>query len=316
MPVSDLFLIDESGHCGQMPYEVHGGILVPLDSAWPLIQEICDAQRSLFGKTWKEFGVELKGDRLLKKKVFRHADSHTNFDLDDDYRRECAQSFLDKGVLERQSRENGAPRTLRRTSEEYRAYGESCLMLVDAILSACERFNATVLAAAVEQKAPRPPVNEWEEMLRKDFVYLFERLYYRMQQLPVGRMAMIVCDAKDDLGGARCVQGERLNLLIERYFTQTLTGRKRSARIFPEPVYCRSDLTTLLGVADLMIYVINHAFRPTIDWTLPVRPELARFATRILKLERIMPREDGSTIWTIFRMDDLRPASQRIGKTA
>jgi len=97
--MSHLFLIDESGHCGQMPYEVHGGILVSLDSAWPLIRRISDAQHRLFGSPWRTFGVELKGDRLLKRKVFRHADSHTNFALDDKYRQECAQSFLEKGVL-------------------------------------------------------------------------------------------------------------------------------------------------------------------------------------------------------------------------
>jgi len=153
-------------------------------------------------------------------------------------------------------------------------------------------------------------------MLRKDFVYLFERLYYTMEEKPAGGMATIVFDAKDDLAAPRCVQGQRLNLLIERYFTETITGHKRSSRILPEPLYCRSDLTTLLGVADLMIYVINHAFRPATDWTQPVRDEIVPYANRICRLQRCVEKENALSMWTVFHMDDLRPASQRFGRIA
>jgi hypothetical protein len=96
-----------------------------------------------------------------------------------------------------------------------------------------------------------------------------------------------------------------------------MTGQKRSSRILPEPLYCRSDLTTLLGVADLVIYVINHAFRPAPDWTRPVqRTELIRYADRIYKLQRSVRKEGEFAMWTVFHMDDLRPYSQRIGKSA
>lgn len=147
-------------------------------------------------------------------------------------------------------------------------------------------------------------------MLRKDLVYLFERLYYFMESRPLGEMAACVFDQKDDLGGPRCLEGQKLNECIARYFTRTHNGRVRSSRILPEPLYARSDLTTLLGVADLVIYTINHVFRPTEDWTQPVRNELDPLIDWIYRLQWSGQRENGSRLYSIVHIADLRGAQK------
>jgi hypothetical protein len=145
-------------------------------------------------------------------------------------------------------------------------------------------------------------------MLRRDLVYLFERIYYFMECQPRGSMAITLFDQKDDLGAARCVEGHRLNDSIARYFTRATPGRIRSIRILPEPLYARSDLTTLMGIADLAIYVVNHVFRPTPEWTKPIRAELRPYVDWIYKLQWSGQREDDS-FYSIFHMGDLRPKS-------
>ncbi len=144
-------------------------------------------------------------------------------------------------------------------------------------------------------------------MLRKDMVYLFERLFYYMECQPDGATAVCVFDQKDDMDGDRCVEGQRLNECIAKYFTRTHTGKLRSSRILPEPVYARSDLTTLLGVADLVIYIINHVFRPTVEWTAPIRPELRPYVDWLYRLQWSGHRENETRLFSILHMSDLRP---------
>ena len=305
--MSYLLFIDESGSDRkQMPYEIHGGIIVPMSKAWDLIRSIKDAELRQFGAPLGQFGLEAKGERLLQKRIFKHAEGQNKknpgspppaFAGEED-RRQHALSFLKKGADK-----------LRPNAHEFRAYGMACLDLVDEIFQACVKNEVKIVAAAVDPGAPRPPAREWTEMLRKDLVYLFERLFYFMESQPRGAMAACVFDQKDDLDGPRCTEGQKLNECIARYFTKTHTGRVRSSRILPEPLYARSDLTTLLGVADLTIYTINHVFRPTEEWTQSIREELRPFVDWIYRLQWSGQRENGSWLHSIFHMADLRPKS-------
>ena len=69
-----LLFIDESGHDhGEAPYEVLAGIAVSQRDLWNLIQAIRDAEVQFFGLHMGEVGLEFKGKKLLKNKVFRHA---------------------------------------------------------------------------------------------------------------------------------------------------------------------------------------------------------------------------------------------------
>ena len=312
--MTHLFFIDESGHDRrQMPYEIHGGILVPLTSAWSLIRAIKDAQIRLFGSEWASFEVELKGERLLQKRIFQFAEGRNKKRPDappptfsEDERREFAGSFMRKGFEELQAKREGKQLSLPRTAQEFCAYGRACIDLVDAVFQACVSHDVIVFAAVVDPQAPRPPAPQWNEMLRKDLVYLFERIYYFMETLPRGAMAVSVFDQKDDLSSPRCVEGQRLNDCLARYFTRSHTGRLRSSRILPEPLFARSDLTTLLGAADLAIYVINHGYRPA-SWVRPAREEIRQFEEWINRLRWRGRREDYSPIYGIVLMDDLRP---------
>lgn len=105
--MSYLLFIDESGtDQKQMPYEVHGGIIVPMAKAWDLIRSIKDAERRQFGATLSRFGLESKGERLLQKRVFQHAEGRNKkkpdsppptFESEED-RRQHALGFLEKGA--------------------------------------------------------------------------------------------------------------------------------------------------------------------------------------------------------------------------
>lgn len=306
--MSYLFFIDESGNDRkQMPYEIHGGIAVPLRRAWSLIQTIKDAELRLFGEVLASFDLEVKGERLLQKRTFKFArginknnPAGTNRPSQaEDERRHAALSFLKKG--------KAGDESIRPSATEFQAYGLACLELVDEIFQACDRHEVKILAAVVEVDAPRPEQRDWEEMLRKDLVDLFERLYHLMESQPDESMAVCVFDQKDDLRGERCIEGRRLNEGMARYFSRSHTGRVRSSRILPEPVYARSDLTTLLGVADLVIYVINHVFRPDASWSRPIRPELTPYVDWIERLQWVGTRDGQNSLLGIFRMADLKP---------
>jgi len=69
-----LFL-DESGQDGRnSPYEVLAGLAVEDRQLWKLIQALKLAQEENFGlRLFDAYGVEAKGQKLLKRKTFKHA---------------------------------------------------------------------------------------------------------------------------------------------------------------------------------------------------------------------------------------------------
>lgn len=68
------FFIDESGQDHKdSPYEVLAGVAVKDACLWSLIQAIQEAELVHFGIRYSHGDRELKGKKILKKKVFTHA---------------------------------------------------------------------------------------------------------------------------------------------------------------------------------------------------------------------------------------------------
>jgi hypothetical protein len=91
-----LFFIDESGHDhGQAPYEVLAAVAIRERDLWNLIQAIRNAEVEFFGLRMAEVGLELKGRKLLKRKIIRFAGEGPQMESDE--RRKLAQNLLKKG---------------------------------------------------------------------------------------------------------------------------------------------------------------------------------------------------------------------------
>jgi len=90
--------IDESGqdHTAS-PYEVLAGVAVEDQDLWNLIVAIQDTEQRIFMRRYSSNNAELKGKRMLKRKVFRLAAQLPDFE--DEERRHLARRCLDRGNL-------------------------------------------------------------------------------------------------------------------------------------------------------------------------------------------------------------------------
>lgn len=246
-----------------------------------------------------EVGVEIKGKKLLKNKVFRHAAQLAEFDDMEERRALCAE-FLRKGHREQLG---GAiePRSRR----EFAAYGQSVLAFTRRIYALCASYRVKVFASVVEPTAPR----QTSDFLRKDYAYLFERFFYYLEDSSPAEMGIVVFD---ELEKAQC------RILIgqmERYFASTSRGYIRSARIIPEPFFVHSDLTTAIQMADIVAYSINWGVRLN-RMTSPIRQDMEEFGQYAFDLRYVGKRqdeEDGVTrpIYGITYIDDLRSRREK-----
>ena len=70
--------IDESGHDrAASPYEVLAGIAVEDRAVRTVIERLHEAEIRWFGRRYSDGRRELKGKRLLKRKVYRHHEFNT-----------------------------------------------------------------------------------------------------------------------------------------------------------------------------------------------------------------------------------------------
>jgi hypothetical protein len=92
-------------------------------------------------------------------------------------------------------------------------------------------------------------------MLRKDYVYLFERFYYFLEDKPGNARGVLVFDELD-----KSASHLLLNQ-VDKYFKSTSKGRFRSREIIPEPFFVHSDLTTGVQVVDFIAYILSWNFR-------------------------------------------------------
>jgi len=283
--MSWLLFLDESGHDHKTtPYEVRGGIAISAGNLWPFVRAIKDAEREFFGVQLHEFRTELKGARLLDKDRFTWAAQASL--MSDDNRQALCRRFLTKGLEKKPQ-----------NRLEFAAYGQASLAMAKRIFALLEQYGAQVLAGAISCAAKPEPGWEEEEYLRKDQVFLLERYFYLLEREQ--QHGLIVMDETEKREDRKFVRR------LERYFSDTQTGRERTLRIVPTPFFVSSDMAYPVQVADVCIYCVNWGYRlPKTGMDAPVRQEIAReFSGLLGRVQlRIEACKDGQEFlaWGIF----------------
>lgn len=290
-----LFFIDESGTNHQnVPYEVLGGIAISEANAWPMIQALRQEQLRQFGVLLLEVKPEFKGSRLLQREYFRRASLLTEIPLKE--RRILSKNLLERGAIAKAQGAAGQNSGKR----ELVAYAQSCLAYSQQIFELCQEFKVKVFTMMVEPNAPKPKDDSY---LRKDFAYLFERFFYAVEDRGTREHGLIVFEELDK------TQSAKLSARMRTYFEQTLKGRNRSKRILPEAFFVHSDLTTLVQVADVVIYCLNWGYRFG-KARKPTRSELESFGIKVARLG-YQGKRDSRAVRGIVYLDDLRPAGEK-----
>ena len=283
--------IDESGHDrAAPPYEVLAGIAIEDRAVRAVIGRLHEAEIRWFGRRHSDGRRELKGKRLLKRKVYRHRELNAEVDAADVPA--LAQAALDDGA-------RADPRMLKALAIAKHNY-------VASVFEICAQLGCRAFASIVETDAHPTAAGG----LRKDYAYLFERFFYFLEDNAAAAQGIVVFDE---------LEKSKSHLLIDqmhRYFADTAVGRHRANRIIPEPFFMHSDLTTGVQIADLIAYVISWAFRMP-RMTKPARAELSPLADRVARLRYRTTRERLGNpefeIWSFAHITDLRTRAERDG---
>ncbi len=283
--------IDESGHDRvASPYEVLAGVAIQDRDLWNLINALHAAEIQCFGRRYSAGVQELKGAKILKRKVFNHS------------KLAIAVSQEDIPILAKRALDDGADAT----AAHLKALALAKLSYVTAVFDICSRFRCKAFASIVETDANPTAAGG----LRKDYAYLFERFFYFLEDSKLPEFGIIVFDE---------LEKAKSHLLIEqthRYFKESAVGRQRASLIVPEPFFVHSDLTTGVQVADLIAYSVSWGFR-TAQMTKPPRQELAPYAHQIASLRyRAIRERQGNPefqIWSFAHITDLRTRLEREG---
>ena len=283
--------IDESGQDQkESPCEVLAGFALRDTALWPFVKDVHKTEEAIFGRRYSGAGRELKGQKLLKKKVFKHANSDHVFSSQQE-RRESARKILENGA-------GAGPR-------EFAALATAKLGFVRELTKLCVKYKGFVFACIVPKSAPRP---ENKDFLRKDYAYLFERFFYFLEDKATRGSGIIVFDE---------LEKSRSHILIRQmdsYFLRTRKGNARAKLIVPEPFFVHSDLTTGIQVADLVAYSLAWGYYRDQGRLQPARSELKEFADAFRKLEFQTSRPDESQrrkIRGITVIRDLRARQER-----
>ena len=285
--------VDESGQDRRAsPYEVLAGLAIEDKEIWNFIQQIQLLEIKNFGIRISTGSLELKGKKLLKKKVFKHANQYIFED----------QNIISSLAKEALNKQKGC--TI--TKKELTALAQAKINFVQDILFLCSQLRLKIFASIINKNSPRPNDNN---ILRKDYSYLFERFYYYLEDM---RNSSIGCVIFDEL------EKSKSHILVnqmEKYFQNTNVGKQRSSLIIPEPFFVHSDLTTLIQVTDIIAYIISWGIKigPMPN---PEREELADMAKSVCALRykttRVVNDNDNFVIWSFSLIDDLRPANEQI----
>ena len=254
--MSYLLFLDESGHDHKAaPYEVTGGVALHVSKLWQLVQHMQRLELEAFGVRLSEYRSELKGSKLLNRYRFKWAAQRDR--LHDEERRKHSRAFLTKGL------EKKSP-----TRNEFTAYGQACLEMARGMFELLRQLDAKLFAAVIPATVTKPSTFKAEEYLRKDHVFLLERFFYFLESKQ--QHGVLVLDAVDRGADQKFVRR------LERYFTNTQTGRYRASWIVPVPLFVSSDMTYPVQAADLAIYCVNWGFRlKTIGMSAAARSEIA-----------------------------------------
>lgn len=282
--------IDESGQDHRdSPYEVLAGVAVKDTALWSLILAIQEAEIRHFGMRYSQGNRELKGKKILKRKVFTHAALLPEIQESD--RMPLAKSCLENGA--------GAGK------REMVALAQAKLAYVQEVFEICSRHECRLFASIV---ADREHCDHHADYLRKDYSYLFERFYYFLEDVDPAAAGVVVFDELEK-SKSHILLGQ-----MDSYFKLTAKGRKRAKQIIPEPFFVHSDLTTGIQVADLAAYIISWGFR-TARLLEPKREELKNLVHIISQLrhhsERHVEGQTNFKVWSFGIIQDLRGGSAR-----
>ncbi len=187
--------------------------------------------------------------------------------------------------------------------KEMTALAQAKLAYVGDVLDTCGQYRCKALASIVSATAQRPT----SDFLRKDYVYLFERFFYFLEDSPYRASGIIVFDELDKA---------KSHILLEQmtgYFLKTSTGRMRASQVIPEPFFVHSELTTGVQVADLIAYILAWGFRG--EGSDDRRKELGPFVRQACELRYNTTREVGDNpnfkVWGFSILTDLRSKGEQ-----
>ncbi len=302
--MSYLLFMDESGHDRVVsPREVLAGVAIEDRDLWNFIGEVHQAEIRHFGRRVSAGHRELKGEKLLKRKVFRHAGQMEP--MEPEGRVRLAKACLDRGEAHRGDPSGGNP-----TRAELTALGQAKLAFVEEILTLCARYRIHAFASIIPHSAPRSE----GDFLRKDYAFLFERYFYFLEDRGPEVLGLVIFDERER---------SQSHLLIDqltRYFRDTAKGRMRASRVIPEPFFVHSELTTAVQIADLVAYITawGVSLGPVGERVPPPRPELEPLGERVCELRyrtrRTVAGVPDFDIWSFAWIDDLRPKDERLGR--
>ncbi len=294
-----VLFVDESGQDQhESPYEVLGGIAVRDSSIWPLITDLQEAEISHFGARVSRDEAELKAKKLLKAKTFKLAKQLPSIEPSE--RERLAREALEEGKAAKAEARSG-----KHTKKQLTALAQAKVAFCERVFELCALHHAKAFASIIPQGAPRPLTNG----LRKDYSFLFERFFYFLDDQPGQEHGIVVFDE---------LERSQSHILIGQmaeYFKRTRKGRQRSSRVLPEPMFVHSDLTSLIQVADLLVYIVAWGVRIR-RMDLAARPELVDLADAVkyLRFRTHVQGSDGELFesWSFVVINDLRPGDERL----
>ena len=267
--MAHLLFVDESGQDHrESPYEVLAGVAVEDRDLWNLVRAIQDAETDYFGTRYSAGHGELKSKKLLGKKTFRKATQLAEFEPE--HRRLLAKACIECGETA------GRP--------EITALAQAKLAYVTEVLDLCARHHCKVIASMITNSGCGALP---EDMLRRDYCYMFERFFYYLEDRSPDTMGIMVFDE---------LEKSRSHLLVQqmdRYFKYTAKGRNRASQVIPEPFFVHSDLTTGIQLADIAAYVLSWGFRSAKGLDKPARGELAPYVEQVRRMRFSVVRDIG-----------------------
>ncbi|MFA4838417.1 MAG: DUF3800 domain-containing protein [Candidatus Neomarinimicrobiota bacterium] len=275
------FFIDESGiDRRNSPYEVLCGVAIEDRDLWNIVSQLKNVEEQLLGTRYSGQKREIKGSKFLKKKVFKQAASFDSIHIDE------------RTLLAKQCIENGSIADRRQMA----ALSQSKLDYIRKLLEICSQFHVKIFAS-ISSEPIRETDDEADGLLRRDYVYAFERMYYYLEDKKREDQGIIVFDELEKS------KSHVLVFQLENYFKKTAKGRTRSGLVIPEPFFVHSDLTTGIQIADIIAYIISWGFRLR-GMTKPVRRELDEFVKLLEPLKYSTTRDveghPDALIWSVI----------------
>jgi len=270
--------IDESGQDHHdSPYEVLAGVAIEDKDLWDFIRNAHELETRCFGRKYREVDNEIKARTFLKRKTFRLANQLPSIPL------------LDRTVLAKRALDHGA--TIKK--EELTALAQAKLDYAGKLLGLCHQYGCKIFASIICDEGSIPAD---KEMLRKDYVYLFERFCYFLEDRPDEPRGIVVFDELDKSASHLLLDQ------MDKYFKKTAKGRYRAGLIIPEPFFVHSDLTTGIQVVDFVAYIMSWNFRVG-KLIKPPREELNSFLEYIKPMRYRTTRRIGDNteyiIWSV-----------------